>query len=108
SADEAVRSRADARLTRVGLGAGVAIVARTSVRLRRAGTGAAQRIADPGCVALVGRRARDGAGTPARTCLTGVRVRARIPVVARGAVRLRRVGARAGRGVAGARIVARV
>jgi hypothetical protein len=77
---------------RVGLSAGVPVAARGAVRRRRVRAGPRARIARPGDVALVARRARDG-GTCASAILTRVRPGARVAVVAGGPVRCRRVRA---------------
>src|SRR5262249_58722370 len=69
----------------------------------RAGRGVAA-----GRVALVGRRAHDRVAADTGARLTGVRLRAPVAVVARGAVGLDGVRADAGRGVAGARRMALV
>src|SRR5205823_855297 len=84
-ADDA-RSPADAGLTVVARGAGVAVVADRAVRHRlgiRAGAG--DRIAAAARVALIGGRAHD-AGAAAHAGLAGVGGRARVAVAAGGAV----------------------
>src|SRR5438094_460212 len=92
----------------VGRRASVAVVACAAVGARGIGADAARGVAGPGVVTLVERRADDGVPARARTCLAGVRARARVVVVARGAVGLGRVRARAGRRVARADVVALV
>src|SRR5262249_18759180 len=95
-------SRAD-----VGIGAEVAVAARGPVRRVRVRAGAGGRVARPRHVALVERRT-DHRRPGAQASLTAVGAGARVGVVARGPVRLRRVGAEPGRGVAGPRVVALV
>src|SRR5438128_12262808 len=63
---------------------------------------AARVLVADGLVAAVGRHARYRERPGARPGPAGVALRAGVAVVAGGAVGLRRVGARAGRGVAGA------
>src|SRR5437762_2540130 len=92
----------------VGRRASVAVVACAAVGARGIGAGAARGVAGPGVVTLVRWRADDGVPARARTCLAGVRARARAVVVAGRAVRLGRVRARAGRRVARADVVALV
>src|SRR5204863_95185 len=89
----------------ISLRAGVAVVARGAVRL----AGEAARpvaVAGAGLVALVGRGARVR-GSPAVAGGAGIGLRARVPVVARGAVRLVGEAARPV-AVAGAGLLARV
>src|SRR2546430_10410624 len=69
---------------------------------------AARVLVADGLVAVVGRHARYRERPGARPGPAGVALRAGVAVVAGGAVGLRRVGARAGRGVAGAGGVALV
>src|SRR5439155_279100 len=92
----------------VGRRASVAVVACAAVGARGIGADAARGVAGPGVVTLIRRRADDGVPARARTCLAGVRARARAVVVAGRAVRLGRVRARAGRRVARADVVALV
>src|SRR5437016_5939343 len=105
-AGDGERAGPDSTLAGVGLGAGVAVVARGAVGLRRARAEAGRLFAGARVVALIrrvpARRSPDLAG-PA---LTGVVVRARIAVVARAAVGPHRVRAAAGGRVVGARVVA--
>src|SRR5205814_862959 len=89
----------------VGRRASVAVVACAAVGARGIGADAARGVAGPGVVTLVRWRADDGVPARARTCLAGVRARARAVVVAGRAVRLGRVRARAGRRVARADVV---
>src|SRR5439155_774350 len=102
------RPGAGAGLARVGVRARVAVVARRAVRLRGIGAHAGRRVAGADVVALILRGARDGVRAGAGAGLARVGVRARVAVVARRAVRLRRFGAHAGRRVAGADVVALV
>src|SRR5947199_4778746 len=92
----------------VGRRASVAVVACAAVGARGIGADAARGVAGSGVVTLVERCADDGVPARARTCLAGVRARARAVVVAGRAVRLGRVRARAGRRVARADVVALV
>src|SRR5438876_731087 len=92
----------------VGRRARVAVVACAAVGARGIGADAARGVAGSGVVTLVERRADDGVPARARTCLAGVRARARAVVVAGRAVRLGRVRACAGRRVARADVVALV
>src|SRR5204862_462756 len=86
-AHDGVAARADAALTRVGPGAGVAVVAGRAVHRRRVGALARGGVAGARHVALVRRRADDqGAGADAT--LATVVLRARVAVVAGRPVRL--------------------
>src|SRR5205085_7484180 len=86
-----VKARADAGLARVGGGADVAVVARDVVGLRRIRAGAGRGSACPGEVAAVERPAGDRVGPRAHAERAAIDARARVAVVARRAVRLRRV-----------------
>src|SRR5207244_11689845 len=78
-----------AAVVRIGAGAGVAVGAGRAARLRRIGAGAGLRITCAGVMALVGGGARDRvAGADA--ALAAIALRARVAVVARRAVGLRR------------------
>src|SRR4029077_2344409 len=103
-ADDGARAGAGPGLGGGGAGGGTAVVAQRAVRLRRPGAHAGRGIAGARIVALVSGGADDGARAGADAGLAGVGAGAGIAVVARGAVRLRRPGAHAGRGIAGARI----
>jgi len=105
-ADDGVRARAHAHLTRVGLRARVAVVARAPVGLGGVRAGAGRRVARPRVVTLVGRGADDGIRARAHATLAGVGVRAPVAVVARAPVGLGGVRACAGGRIAGARVVA--
>src|SRR5439155_1499893 len=107
-AHDGVATRADAALTRVGPGAGVAVVAGRAVHRRRVGALARGGITGPRHVALVGGRAHDGVATRADAALTRVGPGAGVAVVAGGAVHRRRVGALARGGITGPRHVALV
>ena len=52
-ANDRVAAGADARLTRIGLRAGVAVIARAAIGFRRVGADAGGRIADAGQMALI-------------------------------------------------------
>src|SRR5439155_10426687 len=105
-ADDA-RSPADAGLTVVARGAGVAVVADRAVGDGRVRAGAGGGVAGPRRVALVlgGARHRRPGAQPR---LTAVAAGAPVAVGARGAVRHGRVRARAGDGIAGTGPVALV
>src|SRR5207248_2567947 len=105
-ADSRLRPRAGPALARVGLGAGVDVVARSPVGRVRVRTEAGRRVAGAGDVTLIERGAGDGAPPRAGARLAGVRRGAQAAVVARRPVRLGRVRAVAGRRVAGAGDVA--
>src|SRR5207248_661944 len=105
------RGRAPAGAVLAGLArrAGVVVDPRSAVQGVRVRAHAGRRVAGDRHVALVERRAGDGRGrAPAGAVLAGLARRAGVVVVARGAVRLVRVRAHAGRRVAGARHVALV
>src|SRR5437762_430373 len=87
-------------LARVRARARVAVVAGRTVRLRGVGAHAGRRVALPGVVTLVLRGADDGIHARAGARFARVGARARVAVVAGRTVRLRGVGARAGRRVA--------
>src|SRR5207253_157970 len=106
--DDGVGPDAAARLAGVGLGAGIAVAARATFGRVRVGARAARRIADPGDVALIERRADDGVGPDAAARLAGVGLGAGITVGAGPAVGLVRVGAGAARRIADAGVVALV
>src|SRR5439155_225883 len=107
-AGDGVRARAGAGLAGVRARAGVAVVAGRTVRLRGVGAHAGRRVALPGVVTLVLRGADDGIHARAGARFARVRARACVAVVAGRTVRLRGVGARAGRRVARAGVVALV
>src|SRR5207253_3145718 len=95
------RPPAGAALAGLARGAGVVVVARAAVRLVRVRAHAGRRVARARHVALVEGRAGDGGGrAPAGAALAGLARGAGVVVVARGAVRLVRVRAHAGRRVA--------
>jgi len=71
-----IAADAGAGLTRVGLGARVAVGARRAVRLGRIRAGAGRSVARPGVVALVARRARDRVAADASAGLAAVGLRA--------------------------------
>src|SRR5439155_890454 len=90
------RAPAGPALAGLPRGAGVVVVARGAVRLVRVRAHARGRVASPGRVTLVERRAGDGRGrAPAGPALAGLARGAGVVVVARGAVRLVRVRAHA-------------
>src|SRR5581483_9714265 len=94
-------ARAGAIVARVASGAGIAIIARgPGERGIRADAGG--RIARPGPVALVKRRAEHGIGSDAGAALARVDLGAGVAVVAGSAVAFWRVGAGAGGRIAGA------
>src|SRR5207249_2408418 len=99
-AGDRIRAGARAGLAGIGARAGVAVVARRAVRLRGVRAHAGRRVALPGAVPLLLRGAVDGIRAGARAGLARVRARARVAVVAGRTVRLRGVGAHAGRRVA--------
>src|SRR5439155_5162982 len=107
-AHDGVAARADAGLTRVGPGAGVAVVAGRAVHRRRVGALARGGITGARHVALVGGRAHDGVAAHADAALTRVGPGAGVAVVAGRAVHRRRVGALARGGITGPRHVALV
>src|SRR5439155_622938 len=86
-ADDRIRARARPRLARVGLRAGVAVVAGRAVRLG-GGVGALprRRVGRAGRVAVIEGRADDRIRARARPRLAGVGLRAGVAVVARGGV----------------------
>src|SRR6478736_5403134 len=91
AADDRVAAGADARLTRVGLGAGVGVIARRPVGSGRVGAGARRGIAGPGDVALIAGRADDGSAALAVTRLTGIGLGAGIAIAAGRPVRCGRI-----------------
>src|SRR5439155_1141951 len=101
-------TNAGAGLARIGLRAGVPIVARAAIVLGRSGASTRRRVADARLVALIGGAADDRLAARAGARLARVGPRARIPVVARGAVGLRGIGADTRRRVADARLMALV
>src|SRR5439155_23074814 len=103
-----IPARAGAGLARAGPRACVVVVAGRAVRLRGVRAHAGRRVALPGVVTLVLRGADDGIHARAGARFARVRARACVAVVAGGAVRLRGVGAHAGRRVARAGVVALV
>src|SRR5204862_311266 len=100
-ADDGVAARAHAPLAGVGLRARVAVVARPAVGLGGVRAGAGRRVAGPRVVTLVGRGADDGIPARAHAALAGVRLCARVAVVADTPVGLGGVRAGACRRVAG-------
>src|SRR5439155_325759 len=102
------RADADARVAAVGDRAVVPVVASGSLELHGVRAGAGRWIARPRVVALVLGGADDRVRAPAHSRLTGVGLRAGVPVVACGPVELRGVRAGAGRRVARPRVVALV
>src|SRR5205823_143345 len=88
AARDRVHSHAHTRLAGVRLRAEVPVAARGPVGLVGVGAVAGHRVAGGGRVALVGRAARDRAHSHAHTRLAGVRLRAEVPVAARGPVGL--------------------
>src|SRR5262249_51204316 len=106
AADDRVASGADAGLARVGLRARIAIVARGSVGLRRTGADARGGIADARIVTLIRGSADDRGPARAGARLARIDLSARVPVVAGGAITLRRAGARARSRVADACLMA--
>src|SRR5207249_4326289 len=107
-ADDAVPACAHARLTAVGLRAGVPVVAGAAVGLRGVRARAGTRVARPRVVTLVGCGADDGVPAHAHATLAGVGPRAGVPIGAGAAVGLGGVRARAGPRVARPRVVTRV
>src|SRR5438128_956310 len=105
-AHDGVRTDAHPAVAHVGPCTGVAVVAGGAVLLGRVGALAGGRVAAAGVVTLIRRSAGDGVRARAPPRLAGVGLRASVAVVAGAAVRLRRVRARAGGGVAGAGVVA--
>src|SRR5262249_27804743 len=92
----------------VGLAARVAVIAGHAIGLGRIGAKPRALIARPRIVALIGGGADHRIATRAHPGLATVGLRARIAVIARSAVGLRRIRARARRRIARARIVALV
>src|SRR5207253_3161638 len=101
-----VVARAGARLARVVPRARIPVVACGAVGLRGIGADTRRRVANPRLVALIGGAADDRLAARAGARLARVVPRARIPVVACGAVGLRGIGADTRRRVADARLVA--
>src|SRR2546425_854205 len=101
-----VVTRADARLARITTRAGIPVVAWGAVGLRGIGADTRRRVANPRLVALIGGAADDRLAARAGARLARVVPRARIPVVACGAVGLRGIGADTRRRVANPRLVA--
>ena len=99
-ADYGIRTRAYAGLTVVGLGARVGVVARRAVRPNWIRAEAGNGVARAYVMALIARGAGYGIRTGTDSGLTGIRLGARVGVVARGAVRLVGIRADAGAGVA--------
>ena len=104
-AHQGVGAAADALAAGVDARAGVGVVAGGAVGLGRIGAVAGGGIADASLVALIRCRAGYRVGTGAGAGSTGVRSRARIVIVARRPVRLRRVGAETGCRLAGAGVM---
>src|SRR5262249_3166477 len=95
-ADDGVGADAHAGLTRVDLGAEVAVGARGAVGLCGIGTHAGGRVADTGIVTLIARRADDGIHADTLTREARVHLRAGIAVVAGYAVGRETTDARPG------------
>ncbi len=104
--DDRVGAGTHSALARVGLRAGVAVVAGRAVRARGIRAEAGCRVARSRVVALVARRADHGVGAGAGSTLAGVGLSAGVPVVAGCSVRTGRVRAEPGRRIARAGIVA--
>src|SRR5436309_11895555 len=100
-AGDRVAARADTGAAGVGLGARIAVVAGRSVRRLWVRAHTRRWVAGSRHMALIARRADDRVGAGAETRAAGVGLSARIAVVAGRPVRLVRVGAGAGGGVAG-------
>src|SRR5437773_2063680 len=103
-----VVTRADARPARITTRAGIPVIAAAAVGLRGIGAGTRRRVANARLVALIGGAADDRLAARAGARLARVVPRARIPVVACGAVGLRGIGADTRPRVADARLVAMV
>ena len=97
-----VRTDANARSAHIRLRASVAVAARRVVRGRRVAARARRSIASACDVTLIRGAASLGIRTNAHATLTSVRLRARIVVVAAGAVGRRGIAARTGRRTANA------
>src|SRR5438552_17132425 len=106
AADDRLAARAGARLARVVPRARIPVVACGAVGLRGVGARPRRRVADARVVALIGGAADDRLAARAGARLARVVPRARIPVVACGAVGLRGIGADTRRRVANPRLVA--
>src|SRR5207249_3178948 len=104
-ADDGVPAHAHAALAGIRPRAGVAIAAGAAVGLGGVRARAGTRVARPRVVTLVGRGADDRVPARARAPLAGVGPRAGVAIGAGAAVGLGGVRARAGRGVACARVV---
>ena len=91
-ADNRVAAYARSRLARVGLGAGVTVVARSAVRRGRIRALTIRRIAGSGHMALIGSRADDRVAAHARSSLAGVGLSAGVVVSAYRPVRDGRAG----------------
>src|SRR5439155_971622 len=104
-ADNGVPDRAPAGRACVVPRAGVAVGARVAVGFGGIRARAGRRVAGPRVVTLVGRGADDRISTRAHAALAGVGLCARVAVVADAPVGLGGVRARAGRRVAGPRVV---
>src|SRR5206468_1057367 len=87
--DDRVGPRTSAVLTRVGLGAGITVVARRAIRLRWIRTHAGGRVARAGVVTLIRRGAHDRVAPGADSSFPRLGLCAGIAVVTRSAVRLR-------------------
>src|SRR5207245_11476197 len=105
AADDRLAARAGARLARVVPRARIPRVACGAVGLRGIGADTRPRVADARLVALIGGAADDRLAARAGARLARVVPRARIPVVACGAVGLRGIGAHTGRRLADRRLV---
>src|SRR5207247_660453 len=98
-ADDGVAAGADPALAGVGLRAGIAVAAGAAIGLRRVRARPCGGRTGAGSVALVGGGAEDGVAAGADPALTGVGLRAGVPVAARRPVRLRWIRAEAGCGI---------
>jgi hypothetical protein len=105
SADDRIQSDTNAIAAFVVWSARIVVIAGGMVRFLRDGALAGRWIAGAD-VALVLRRADDGARAGAGAALAGVYLGTRVSIGAGGAVRLARVRAQTGRGVASTRDVA--
>src|SRR5712691_10981113 len=105
-AGDRIAARAGPSLAGVGLGTGVAVIARRAVWLRRVRTDACRGVACAGYVTLVERRADDRVAARAGPSLAGVGLGTGVAVIAGRAVWLRRVRTDACRRIARAGVVA--
>jgi hypothetical protein len=107
-AENGIGAGTAARLTGIGLGAGVAIGASAAIRFVRVGANTRRGIAGAGVVALIERHAHDGVGPGACPQLTGIGLGAGIAVIASAAIRLVRIRTNARRRIADADVMALV